>query len=65
VGALGARRRLADRAAALANAGVAPAAIDRLHTPIGLELGGKAPWEVAIAALAEITAAWNLGEGGG
>lgn len=59
VGALGARRRRDDRLAALAASGVTEAMIGRLHTPIGLELGGKAPWEVAIATLAEITAAWH------
>jgi xanthine dehydrogenase accessory factor len=56
VGALGARRRAPERAAALAAAGLAKAHIARLVTPIGLDLGGKAPWEVAIAVLAQITA---------
>lgn len=59
VGALGSRRRRPDRTAWLAEAGLTGAMVARLHTPIGLELGGKAPWEVAIAALAEITAAWH------
>jgi xanthine dehydrogenase accessory factor len=31
--------------------------IGRLRAPIGLAIGGKAPWEVAVAVLAEITAA--------
>jgi xanthine dehydrogenase accessory factor len=56
VGALGARRRLPERQAWLAAAGLAEAGIARLHAPIGLDIGGKAPWEVAIAVLAEITA---------
>ncbi len=56
VGALGARRRLPDRQLWLRQAGVAEADIARLHAPIGLDIGGKAPWEVAIAVLAEITA---------
>jgi xanthine dehydrogenase accessory factor len=64
VGALGARRRRDDRLAALAASGVTEAMIARLHTPIGLELGGKAPWEVAIAVLAEITAEWHGRDGG-
>jgi xanthine dehydrogenase accessory factor len=59
VGALGSRRRRPDRTAWLAASGLSEAMVARLHTPIGLELGGKAPWEVAIAALAEITAAWH------
>jgi xanthine dehydrogenase accessory factor len=57
VGALGARRRLPDRQLWLSQAGVAERHIARLHAPIGLDIGGKAPWEVAISVLAEITAA--------
>jgi xanthine dehydrogenase accessory factor len=56
VGALGARRRLEDRVAGLRTAGVLEEHRARLRSPIGLPLGGKAPWEVAIAVLAEITA---------
>ena len=56
VGALGARRRRADRVARLAAAGVSERDLGRLHSPIGLDLGGKAPWDVAIGVLAEITA---------
>jgi xanthine dehydrogenase accessory factor len=56
VGALGARRRAGDRLAWLRAAGVDEADIARLRTPIGLDIGGKAPWEVAISVLAEITA---------
>ncbi|HZK98439.1 MAG TPA: XdhC family protein [Caulobacteraceae bacterium] len=56
VGALGARRRLSDRQAGLRAAGMAEAAIARMRAPIGLAIGGKAPWEVAIATLAEIVA---------
>lgn len=57
VGALGARRRLPDRQAWLRQAGIDAAAIARLHAPIGLDIGGKAPWEVAVAVLAEIITA--------
>jgi xanthine dehydrogenase accessory factor len=54
VGLLGARRRLEPRLTALREAGVADDALDRLRAPIGLDLGGKAPFEVAIAVLAEM-----------
>jgi xanthine dehydrogenase accessory factor len=57
VGALGARRRAPDRIAALRAAGLSSGDIARLKTPIGLDLGGKAPFEVAIAVMAQITAA--------
>jgi xanthine dehydrogenase accessory factor len=54
VGVLGARRRLPERLARLRAAGVAEPALARLRGPIGLDLGGKAPWEVAVAVIAEI-----------
>ena len=54
VGLLGARRRLAERVEALRAGSLAPEHIARLHAPIGLDLGGKAPWEVAISVLGQI-----------
>jgi xanthine dehydrogenase accessory factor len=54
VGVLGARRRLPERLARLKAAGVGEADLARLKAPIGLDLGGKAPWEVAVAVIAEI-----------
>lgn len=56
VGALGARRRVADRKAALKAAGIGDAHVERLHAPIGLDIGGKAPWEVAVSVIGEIMA---------
>jgi xanthine dehydrogenase accessory factor len=54
VGVLGARRRLPERMARLARQGVSDAALTRLHAPIGLDLGGKAPFEIAVAIMGEI-----------
>jgi xanthine dehydrogenase accessory factor len=56
VGLLGARRRLMGRLAELRAEGVAESDIARLHAPIGLDIGGKAPWEVAVSVIGEITA---------
>jgi xanthine dehydrogenase accessory factor len=56
VGVLGARRRLPERLARLRAAGVDGSALQRLKGPIGLDLGGKAPWEVAVAVIGEIIA---------
>ena len=56
VGVLGARRRLPERLARLRAAGIGEGALARLKGPIGLDLGGKAPWEVAVAVIAEIMA---------
>jgi xanthine dehydrogenase accessory factor len=56
VGLLGARRRLPERLAPLRDAGVAEEVLARVHAPIGLDIGGKAPWEVAVSVIGEIMA---------
>jgi xanthine dehydrogenase accessory factor len=56
VGLLGARRRLGARLDRLRAAGVAEADLRKLRAPIGLDLGGKAPFEVAVAVIGEIMA---------
>ena len=56
VGVLGARRRLPERLARLAAQGVSPTDLARLKGPIGLDLGGKAPFEIAVAVMGEVTA---------
>jgi xanthine dehydrogenase accessory factor len=63
VGAVGSRKTQADRRARLLDAGVSEADLDRLHGPIGLDLGGRAPAETALAILAEIVAARHGGSG--
>ncbi|MDG2521603.1 XdhC family protein [Caulobacter segnis] len=60
VGLLGARARLPDRLARLKKAGLTERKLARLRAPIGLDLGGKAPFEIAVAVLGEITAVRNL-----
>ncbi len=57
VGVLGARRRLPERRARLAAAGVGQVVLARLRGPIGLDLGGKSPFEIAVAVVAEVIAA--------
>ena len=56
VGLLGARKRLAERLGPLRAQGVSEARLQQLHAPIGLDIGGKAPWEVALSVIGEITA---------
>lgn len=56
VGAIGSRKTQAERRARLRGAGFSEAEIGRLHGPIGLDLGGRDPAEIALAILAEITA---------
>jgi xanthine dehydrogenase accessory factor len=60
IGALGSRRRIPQRNARLRRDGASPDAIARLHAPIGLPIGGKSPWEIAVAILSEIVAERGL-----
>jgi xanthine dehydrogenase accessory factor len=57
VGLLGARRRLGERLDRLRADGVTEQDLQKLRAPIGLDLGGKAPFEVAVAVIGEIMAA--------
>jgi xanthine dehydrogenase accessory factor len=63
VGAIGSRRTQADRRARLAAAGVPDEHLQQLRGPIGLDLGGRAPAETAVAIVAEILAAGYGGTG--
>jgi xanthine dehydrogenase accessory factor len=63
VGAVGSRKTQSDRRARLLEAGVSEADLARLHGPIGLDLGGRAPAETALAILAEIVASRHGGSG--
>lgn len=53
VGALGSKRTHEKRIARLTEAGLADA-ISRIHAPVGLDLGGRAPREIAVSILAEV-----------
>ncbi|MDT0116776.1 XdhC/CoxI family protein [Microbacterium sp. PRF11] len=59
VGAMGARATVARRAALLRTAGVTDAELSRLHSPLGLDLGGASPEETALSVIAEIVASRN------
>lgn len=59
VGALGSRKTHAARVARLKADGFTDAEIARIHAPVGLSIGGRAPGEIAVSILAEIVAAFN------
>jgi xanthine dehydrogenase accessory factor len=63
VGAVGSRKTQADRRARLIEAGVTVDELARLRGPVGLDLGGRAPAETALAILAEIVAQRYGGSG--
>lgn len=54
VGAMGSRRTHDDRLARLKEAGLTDAELDRLSSPIGLDLGARTPEETAVSVAAEI-----------
>jgi xanthine dehydrogenase accessory factor len=56
VGAMGSRRTHDDRLARLREAGLTDKEIERLSSPIGLDLGARTPEETAISIAAEIVA---------
>jgi xanthine dehydrogenase accessory factor len=56
-GAIGSKKTHALRRQRLIDAGIPLASIDRLHAPIGLDIGAQSPEEIAIAILAEMIAA--------
>ncbi len=59
IGALGSKRTHAKRVAVLREAGVSDEQITRIHAPIGLDLGGRSPGEIALAIMAEIVQVRN------
>lgn len=56
VGALGSTRTHAKRVAALEEEGFSEEELGRIHAPIGLDLGGRRPEEIAVSIIAEIVA---------
>lgn len=59
VGALGSAKTHSQRVERLLGEGMLPAHLDRLYAPIGLNIGGRTPAEIALSIIAEIVAAHN------
>lgn len=57
VGAIGSTKTQAARRDRLLAAGVTPEQLNRLHGPIGIDIGADTPEEIGVAVLAEILAA--------
>jgi xanthine dehydrogenase accessory factor len=64
IGLMGSPRHVGPHVAALTELGVPAAEIARIHRPIGLNIGSKAPAEIAIATLAGLIAERNGCPGG-
>jgi xanthine dehydrogenase accessory factor len=54
VGLMGGRRRTEQTFRRAREIGVPPAFLDRIHTPVGLDIGAETPREIAISILGEI-----------
>jgi xanthine dehydrogenase accessory factor len=59
IGMLGSKKRGAAMRDLLRGEGFTEEELARVHTPIGLDLGGKAPAEVALSVLSEIVAVYS------
>ncbi|MGA7546031.1 MAG: XdhC family protein [Methyloceanibacter sp.] len=57
VGALGSKQTHAKRVERLRQAGITDADIERIHAPIGLDIGAQGSAEIALSIIAEIMAA--------
>ena len=64
VGVMGSPRHTAPHVAALAERGVDPQDVARVHRPIGLDIGSRSPAEIAVSTVAGLLAD-RAGRGGG
>jgi len=55
IGALGSKKTHAARLERLSARGFEPAALARIHGPVGLAIGARSPAEIALSILAQIT----------
>lgn len=55
LGCLGSTRTHAKRVARLQDAGFTAAEIARIHAPVGLDIGGRHPGEIAVSIMAQVT----------
>ncbi|MGB3151448.1 MAG: XdhC family protein, partial [Maribacter sp.] len=54
IGALGSRKTHGKRAERLIDYGFRSSDIDKIHAPIGLDIGSKLPREIALSIMAEV-----------
>jgi xanthine dehydrogenase accessory factor len=59
VGALGSKKTHQDRLIRLQKAGVPEEKLSKIYAPVGLDLGGRSPEDIALSILAQIIQVWN------
>jgi xanthine dehydrogenase accessory factor len=64
IGLIGSKRRTNIVLQRLSDGGVDAAKLQRVHAPVGLDIGAVTPEEVALAIMAEIVAVRRGGKGG-
>ncbi len=64
IGVMGSRRHVGPYVADLVDAGFDPTDLARIRSPLGLDLGGRRPQEIALSIAAGVVAARNAREGG-
>jgi xanthine dehydrogenase accessory factor len=63
VGMIGSRRRVRATFDALLGEGVPREKLEAVHAPIGLDIGGETPGEIAVSVAAELVHHWRGGTG--
>lgn len=64
IGFLGSRKTQADRREDLLEAGFKESDLERIHGPVGLDIGGKEPAMIALSIMAEVAAVRHRRSGG-
>jgi xanthine dehydrogenase accessory factor len=63
IGVIGSERRWATTRKQLKDAGISDQLLNRVHSPVGLELNAETPEEIAVSIMAEIIMLRNGGDG--
>lgn len=63
IGVIGSKRRWSITKKGLLEQGIAPEKLDKVHSPLGLELKAETPEEIAVSIMAEIIMIRNKGTG--
>jgi xanthine dehydrogenase accessory factor len=64
IGFMGSRKTQNDRRISLKTKGFTDDELDKIHGPVGLNIGGKSPGMIALSILSEVVAVWNRRDGG-